>query len=80
MNRLFTFDRVCLHQLRAIGEKILRNALPRHPVRHSEIDVSRRQFVDMEPHILGPSVLDQVLVYESGQRDTLKSHDDPSCN
>ena len=57
-----TFDGVGLDQLRAVDEECLWNGLPFHARWHAQIDVCRRQLVDVEPDVLGPCILDQVLV------------------
>lgn len=57
-----TLDRVCLHELCTVGEEVLCDRFPRHTLRHAQVDVCRREFVDVKPDILRPGVLDEVFI------------------
>lgn len=59
---LLALDRVGLYQLSAIDQKNLWYRLPSHAFGHAEVYVSRRELVDVEPHILRPCIFDQVFV------------------
>lgn len=61
-----TFDGVGLDKLRAVNQERLRDILPCHALRHPEVDVCGGKFVDVEPDVLRPGELDQVLVCSSG--------------
>lgn len=60
-----TFDGVRLDELRTICEQGLRHALPCHVLGHADVNVGRREFVDVKPDILRPCVFDELLVCET---------------
>ncbi len=57
-----TFYRVRLHKLSTVNEQGLWDGVPCHALRHSHVNVCGRQLVDVEPDVLRPSILDQVLI------------------
>jgi hypothetical protein len=61
-----TLDGVRLDELRTVREDGLRDRVPREPGREAQVHVRGRELVDVEPHVLRPRVLDQVLVCGAG--------------
>lgn len=62
-----TFDRVRLDELGAVGEEDVRDGVPRGDGGgEAQVDVRGGELVDVEPHVLLPRVLDQVLVWRIG--------------
>ena len=57
-----TFDRVRLHELRTVRQEGLRDGVPGHGVGHAEVDMGGGELVDVEPDVLWPRVLYQVLI------------------
>lgn len=60
--RARTLDAVRLDELGAVDERGLRDGVPGPAGRHAEVDVRGGELVDVEPDVLRPRVLDQVLV------------------
>lgn len=59
-----TLNRVGLNQLCTVCEKCLRYIIPIHGFGHAQVNMGRRQFINMKPDILRPCVFDQVLIYD----------------
>lgn len=59
-----TLDGVRLHKLRTVVDDVGWNVVPAAAFGHSNVDVRRRHFGHVEPDVLRPRMLNEVLILE----------------
>ena len=60
--KILTFNAVGLGQLRAVGQQWLANLLPALALWQADVDMCRREVIDVKPDIFLPAMLDQFFV------------------
>lgn len=59
-----TLDGVRLGQLGKVHDQLFWESIPSLPLLHPQVDMCAGEFVDVEPDVFLPPILDEILVYK----------------